>query len=80
MLGFELRAHDYSSGKPLKSMTVEDAQRVVDEVAAKWANPPEVVVVESMDDPRVPQSVRDRDAAARRTGKAINGPNEAGIA
>lgn len=63
-----------SRGQSFKGMSKEDAQKVVDEIRAKWANPPEVVVVESMDDPRVPQKAREDDAAARKSQKEVGAP------
>jgi hypothetical protein len=42
-------------------------QDIVDAVKSRWANAPEVVVAESMDDPVIPQEVRDhnREAVAK---------------
>lgn len=39
-------------------------QDTVDTVKARWANAPEVVVAENMDDPVIPQEVRDHNKAA----------------
>jgi hypothetical protein len=39
-------------------------QDTVDTVKARWANAPEVVVAESMDDPAIPQEVRDHNKEA----------------
>jgi len=39
-------------------------QDTVDLVKARWANAPEVVVAESMDDPAIPQEVRDHNKQA----------------
>jgi hypothetical protein len=39
-------------------------QDTVDTVKARWANAPEVVVAENMDDAAIPQEVRDHNAAA----------------
>ena len=49
-------------------MRKEDAQAVADAVRTRWQNAPQVKVVESMDDPEVPQSVRDEDARQRAGG------------
>jgi len=39
-------------------------QYIVDAVKSRWSNAPEVVVAESMDDPVIPQEVRDHNKAA----------------
>lgn len=41
---------------------------IVDAIRSKWENAPDVAVVESMDDPEVPQAVRDYDQQQRATG------------
>lgn len=43
-------------------------QRVVDGIKAKWKNAPEIIVVPDMQDPRVPQSVRAKDAEMKANG------------
>ena len=48
---------DTSTGQPAASV-----QRTVDRIKAKWRNAPEVIVVESMQDERVPKAARDEDA------------------
>jgi len=52
-----------ASGLPAPAVT-----RIADAVRAAWANPPDVVVVAGMDDPQVPQAVRDYDAEQRSQG------------
>lgn len=47
-----------------KSIGKEQTQSVVDAVKAQWDNAPEVVVAESMDDPAIPQEVRDHNKEA----------------
>lgn len=41
-----------------KSIGKQQTQSVVDAVKSQWANAPEVVVAESMDDPAIPEAVR----------------------
>jgi hypothetical protein len=41
-----------------KSIGKQQTQSVVDAVKGQWANAPEVVVAESMDDPAIPEAVR----------------------
>lgn len=41
-----------------KSIGKQQTQSVVDAVKSQWANAPEVVVAESMDDPTIPEAVR----------------------
>jgi hypothetical protein len=43
-------------------------QQIVDAIKARWANAPEVVVVDSMQDASVPQRVRDADAEQKSLG------------
>lgn len=59
---------------PVSGMSPTAAQAIVDEVQAKWDNAPEVIVVESMDDPQVPQSARDDDAQARKSQQNVGDP------
>ena len=51
-----------------KSIGKQQTQSVVDAVKSQWANAPEVVVAESMDDPAIPQEVRDHNKAAMQGG------------
>jgi hypothetical protein len=47
-----------------KSIGKDQTQSIADASAARWDNAPEFVVAESMDDPAIPQEVRDHNAAA----------------
>lgn len=49
------------------------ANQIVDAIRSRWANAPEVVVVESLQDPHVPEAVRREDAKQRSQG-ATGGP------
>lgn len=51
-----------------KGVSVELAQEVIDGITARWANAPEVVVIADMQDPKVPQAVRDEDAEQKSQG------------
>jgi len=55
----------YSSGNEAtgNSLPVAQVSRIVDAVRSQWANAPDVIVVENMDDANVPQKVRDDHAA-----------------
>lgn len=44
-----------------KGMPAESAQKLVDNLRANWKNAPDIVVVESMNDPAIPQPVRDEN-------------------
>jgi hypothetical protein len=50
---------------PARGLTEAAVRRLVDPIVAKWGNAPKVTVVASMQDPRVPESVRARDARER---------------
>jgi hypothetical protein len=47
-----------------KSIGKDQTQSIVDAVSSQWDNAPDVVVAESMDDPAIPQEVRDHNAEA----------------
>ena len=47
-----------------KSIGKQQTQSVVDAVKSQWANAPEVVVAESMDDPAIPEAVRAHNTEA----------------
>lgn len=47
---------------------VEGVQSSVDQIKAKWKNAPEVVVVHSMEDEKIPERVREADASQRSQG------------
>ena len=51
-----------------KSIGKQQTQSVVDAVKSQWANAPEVVVAESMDDPAIPKAVRAHNKAAMQGG------------
>jgi hypothetical protein len=63
-----------NAGLTRKSLTPQGgidlgtAQDVVNEITARWANAPEVVVVQSMQDAAVPESVRTADAKQKSRG------------
>jgi len=57
------RAQALATGIP-----VQTAQQIVDAIAQRWDNAPQVVVLADMNDPRVPAAVRQRDAAQRSGG------------
>lgn len=55
--------------KPIeRSPRVAKLETLVAAIVARWKNAPEVVVVESLDDPRVPQAVRDEGKAQQSQG------------
>ena len=47
-----------------KSIGKEQTQSIVDAVKAQWDNAPDTVVAENMDDPAIPQEVRDHNKEA----------------
>lgn len=49
-------------------MTKDDAQDVVDGITERWDNAPEVVVVQDMQDPSIPEAVRAEDAKQKSQG------------
>jgi ADP-Ribosyltransferase in polyvalent proteins/Phage MuF-C-terminal domain len=51
-----------------RGVDVATAQDVVDEIKAKWANAPEIVVVNDLQDPLVPESVRLADSKQKSLG------------
>lgn len=53
---------------PAAGIPVQTAQQIVDAIAQRWDNAPQVVVLADMNDPRVPAAVRQRDAAQRSGG------------
>jgi N12 class adenine-specific DNA methylase len=54
--------------KPTAKERAEAVQELADLIASRWANPPEVIVVESLDDPKVPNEVRSDDEASKAQG------------
>ena len=57
----------YSRGTG-RGIEVDAAQSVVDGIASRWANAPEVVVVADLQDAKVPERVRNVDAEQRSQG------------
>ena len=47
-----------------KSIGKDQTQSIADAVKSRWANAPEVVIAENMDDAAIPQAVRDHNKAA----------------
>ena len=45
-----------------------EIQKLVDHITSLWGNPPKVIVVESLDDPKVPDQVRQHDGDQRSQG------------
>lgn len=58
-----------ATGTP-SGITKQSATQIVDAIKARWANAPEVVVVQDMQDPLVPEAVRKVDAQQRSQGAA----------
>jgi hypothetical protein len=58
----------FSRAGGARLMSSASVQSVVDAVVSRWAQRPSIVVVQSMQDPRVPEAVRDEDAAQREAG------------
>lgn len=48
--------------------SVQDAERMIHKATMFWKNKPPIIVVSSMQDPRVPEAVRDADVKAKRNG------------
>jgi hypothetical protein len=57
----ERPAASRSEGAPAAHMTVDEVRAAVARLTAGWANAPRVEIIEGMDDPKVPQAVRDED-------------------
>jgi hypothetical protein len=55
------------AGAP-RGMQVQQVQQVAAAIASRWAAPPEVVVVQSLQDERVPEGARREDARQRKGG------------
>jgi N12 class adenine-specific DNA methylase len=58
----------FSRGKQDPAARAADIQSLVDVITSQWENAPEVIVVESIDDPRVPAEVRSDDEGQRSQG------------
>ncbi|XVJ69965.1 MAG: PLxRFG domain-containing protein [Rhizobacter sp.] len=63
----------YSRGDSSSGLTIEAAQASVDSITSKWANAPEIVVVQDMQDSRVPEQAR-LDNAAQQSQNAEGDP------
>jgi hypothetical protein len=60
LLGGPKPAFSRSQGQPQPaSDRAQAVEALVGQITSRWKNAPEVVVVENLDDPRVPQAVRD---------------------
>ena len=64
----KLQAFFSRDGEVGSGMDVRDAQDHADAIRAKWANGPDVVVARDMNDPQIPQQVRDVDQKQRSGG------------
>ena len=60
----------YARGGKPGSLTESSVRAITDQLKSKWANAPEIVVVPNMQDPRVPKSAREEDAAQKSQGAA----------
>lgn len=58
----------FSRGAAGEPMTAERVQQVASTIAGRWARAPEVVVLESMQDPKTPKEALDEDALQRKNG------------
>jgi hypothetical protein len=58
----------FKRAEPTGGMEVKAAEDIARTITARWKNAPEVVVVESMHDPKVPERVQNEDAAQRAQG------------
>lgn len=67
-VGSALEKTFYSRGSAPGKLGVALVQASANSLTQHWANAPEVVVLSSMDDARVPQAVRDEDARQRSQG------------
>lgn len=67
-VGSALEKTFYSRGSAPGKLGVALVQASANSLTRHWANAPEVVVLSSMDDARVPQAVRDEDARQRSQG------------
>jgi hypothetical protein len=50
------------------SLPVQEVSVIADAIKAKWANGPDVIVAHDMNDPKIPQAVRDADQQQRNSG------------
>ena len=63
----------YSRGDSSSGLTTDAAQAAVDSITSKWANAPEIVVVQDMQDSRVPEQAR-QDNASQQSQNAQGDP------
>lgn len=68
LAGYRRSQASFSRGAQEKGADADRLQQFADTIAESWANAPPVVVVESMQDQRVPQEARDADDAQRSQG------------
>lgn len=54
--------------KAATGLSRQSVQDITNAIKARWANSPEVVVADNMEDPAIPQAVRDEDAKQRSQG------------
>jgi N12 class adenine-specific DNA methylase len=59
----EDEATAFSRGGKADASSTERVQELAELIASRWANPPEVIVVPNLDDPRVPADVREDNAS-----------------
>lgn len=64
----KVNAPGLSRGENATGLSRQSVQDITDAIKARWANAPEIVVADSMDDPAIPQAVRDEDAQQRSQG------------
>lgn len=58
----------FSQGTPAQGIPISTARQITDLIRARWANAPEIVVAANMQDPAVPERVRQEDAKQRSQG------------
>lgn len=58
----------YKRGDTPGAQSVETVERLATGIAARWANPPKIVVAQDMNDPRIPADVRAEDQKQRSGG------------
>lgn len=55
----DIQRQETAAEQQARTARANGVQRIVDEVTEGWANAPEIIVVDDLNDPRVPQEVRD---------------------
>lgn len=58
----------FSRSQSAPRQNAERLQQLIDVVSAQWENAPPIIVVQDLQDPKVPQEVRDEDAKQRKGG------------